>query len=128
MLQRLRHPNILNFYGACFDCQPVCASSANIVCMSVQCNNRCAYSAEVELLYVRVGTAVLAQHHLQDLHSLQHACSTVSVEAQVFHKLLLTIASVCRADDGCERGEHATLVSSAMRVCITQHLLSWMGL
>ena len=36
MLQRLRHPNILNFYGACFDCQPVCASSANIVCMSVR--------------------------------------------------------------------------------------------
>lgn len=33
MLQRLRHPNILNFYGACFDCQPVCASKANTVCM-----------------------------------------------------------------------------------------------
>ena len=23
MLQRLRHPNILNFYGACVECHPV---------------------------------------------------------------------------------------------------------
>ena len=85
MLQRLRHPNILNFYGACFDCQPVCASSANTVRMSLQCNCRCVRSARVELSYVRVGSAVLAQHHLQHPYFLQHACSPVSVEAQVFH-------------------------------------------
>ena len=29
MLQSLRHPNILNFYGACFNCHPVRASNAD---------------------------------------------------------------------------------------------------